>query len=342
MFKQQSTFARLVGGLLFACSAVVFTRLSVNAQNRLSAEPSHESDQSVQPSFEGWWQELDGSYRIMFGYFNRNSAEATDIPIGPNNHIEPGGPDQGQPTHFLTRRHWGMFTIRVPKDFGDKKITWTLVSGGRTLSVPGSLNVLWKINPYSDPQNVTPPTITFDEKGAGHSSPDPLIVTRAASVGQPLTLDVWVADDNKNQIGGGRGGAGTVGGAGGRGGRGGAVVDSGPPSPGQIATPAGVNAEATAQFTPRAPVSLTWSEFRGRGEVTFANNRPAVRKIDNGTIPNPANFNGKGSTTATFSEPGEYTLLVVATNGTGEGGGGFLCCWTNGEVKVAVRERPIK
>jgi len=53
-------------------------------------------------------------------------------------------------------------------------------------------------------------------------------VTRAASVGQPLTLDVCVADDNKNQIGGGRGGAGAVGGAGGRGGRGGAVADGRP------------------------------------------------------------------------------------------------------------------
>ena len=29
-----------------------------------------------------------------------------------------------------------MFTIVVPGDFPEKKLTWTLVSGGRTISVP--------------------------------------------------------------------------------------------------------------------------------------------------------------------------------------------------------------
>ena len=32
----------------------------------------------------------------------------------------------GQPTHFLTGRQYGMFAISVPKDFGTKKLTWTL------------------------------------------------------------------------------------------------------------------------------------------------------------------------------------------------------------------------
>jgi hypothetical protein len=43
-----------------------------------------------------------------------------DIPIGPDNSIEPGGPDYGQPTHFLTGRQYGMFAILVPKDFGTR------------------------------------------------------------------------------------------------------------------------------------------------------------------------------------------------------------------------------
>ena len=40
------------------------------------------------------------------------------MPIGPNNHFEPGNPDMGQPTHFLTRRRYGMFMVTVPKEFG--------------------------------------------------------------------------------------------------------------------------------------------------------------------------------------------------------------------------------
>ena len=39
------------------------------------------------------------------------------MPIGPNNRIEPGGPDMGQPTHFLPGRQSGMFIVTVPKEF---------------------------------------------------------------------------------------------------------------------------------------------------------------------------------------------------------------------------------
>ena len=55
---------------------------------------------------------------MFFGYMNSNWQEEFDIPVGPENNIEPGGPDQGQPTHFYPRRNPFLFTIRVPKDFG--------------------------------------------------------------------------------------------------------------------------------------------------------------------------------------------------------------------------------
>ena len=38
------------------------------------------------------------------------------MPIGPNNRIEPGGPDMGQPSHFEPGRKTGMFLVKVPKD----------------------------------------------------------------------------------------------------------------------------------------------------------------------------------------------------------------------------------
>ena len=62
-----------------------------------------ERGQNVVPAFEGWEQNPDGTFDLIFGYLNRNSKERVHIPIGPNNYIEPGPPDQGQPTFFQPR-----------------------------------------------------------------------------------------------------------------------------------------------------------------------------------------------------------------------------------------------
>ena len=93
----------------------------------LPFEPTHDSGQSVTGAFEGWFPNPDGSFSLLIGYYNRNQKQTLEIPAGPNNRIEPGGPDQGQPTHFLAGRQWGVFTVTVPKDFGENKLTWTLV-----------------------------------------------------------------------------------------------------------------------------------------------------------------------------------------------------------------------
>jgi hypothetical protein len=42
-------------------------------------------------------------------------------------------------------------------------------------------------------------------------------------------------------------------------------------------------------------------------------------------------------TTVTFREPGDYLLHVTANDYSGDGGGGFGCCWTTGLVKVSVK-----
>jgi len=83
-------------------------------------------------------------------------------------------------------------------------------------------------------------------------------------------------------------------------------------------------------------VTITWSKFRGPGDVKFADNKPAVEKTPAKWKTTPV-FSGKASTTATFSEPGDYVLRVVANDWSGDGGGGFQCCWTNGYVKVSVK-----
>jgi hypothetical protein len=82
-------------------------------------------------------------------------------------------------------------------------------------------------------------------------------------------------------------------------------------------------------------VTLAWGKFRGPGHVTFSNDRPLVEASEFPAPPNTV-FRGKASTAATFSEPGEYVLRVGANDWSGEGGGGFQCCWTNAEVHISV------
>src|SRR5947209_5315799 len=155
-------------------------------------EPLHDSGQSVTGAFEGWFKNSDGSFSILFGYFNRNLKEELDIPIGPSNRIEPGGPDQGQPTHFLPRRQWGVFTATVPKDFGTNKLTWTLIAHGQTTSIPAGLDPLWEISPFSEVgMGNTPPVVSFEEGGPSVQGPRPISTTLTTTLPNPLALPVW-------------------------------------------------------------------------------------------------------------------------------------------------------
>jgi hypothetical protein len=76
------------------------------------------------------------------------------------------------------------------------------------------------------------------------------------------------------------------------------------------------------------PVGMTvlWAKFRGPGDVLFAE-------------PQAKLANGRATTTATFTEPGEYTLQAVVDDGSGESAGnfGYHCCWTNAQVKLTVK-----
>ena len=58
------------------------------------------SGQPVIPIFESWIPNPDGTIQFSFGYINLNSKEALDIPVGPDNFIEPRKFDGFQPTHF--------------------------------------------------------------------------------------------------------------------------------------------------------------------------------------------------------------------------------------------------
>jgi len=83
----------------------------------------------------------------------------------------------------------------------------------------------------------------------------------------------------------------------------------------------------------RSPVSVRWSKYRGPGAITFDKARPELEKLATGGAP----FNAKADATAKFAEPGDYVLHVTGNDYSGDGGGGFGCCWTTTLVKVSVK-----
>ena len=150
------------------------------------------SGQDIVPYFEGWIRNPDGTFDLVFGYFNRNWQQELVIPSGPDNAIEPGGPDKGQPTYFLPRRQRWIFRVRVPADFGNKEITWTIRANGKSEKAYGSLLPAQEIN-----ERIVRTNGTLDP-GDGDSNEPPLITTAATqttSVSRPLALTITVADD---------------------------------------------------------------------------------------------------------------------------------------------------
>ncbi len=188
------------------------------------------SGQTVTPAFEGWYRNPDGSFTLSFGYFNRNTAEVVDIPIGPENFVSPGARNQGQPTEFQPRRHWGVFGVKVPADFGKKEVVWTLTFRGSTYAIPGALHPGWQIDALEGEAGSgnTPPVIRFGQ--GGPEARGPLGITAGpvtGRAGQPLALAVWASDDGRGAT---------------------SVASAGRGAP---------------------PVTLAWFKHQGPGTVTF-------------------------------------------------------------------------
>ena len=291
--KIQGKFERLAVALVaVACMA----GSAVFAQ-QLAMEPLKESGSNIYPAFEGWYKNDDGTFTLLIGYYNRNKKEVLDIPIGPENKIEPGGPDQGQPTHFEVGRGWGTIAIKVPKDFGDKKLVWTITANGKTVSVPFGIVKGYQIEPFLDAaMGNKPPVIKFSEKGTELTGP-PLPLAQATvingTVGESVAIKYWVADDGNEE----------------------------PPTGGTAAAPPPGGANAP----PRRPrVSTTLTRYRGPGEIKFADNTPAIEK-------------DMVNTTATFSLPGEYIIRIEGNDSSGVGGGGFQCCWSTAYIKAVIK-----
>ena len=285
---------------------------------------------SVTPAYEGWYYDKDGSVRLLVGYFNRNTKQEFDIPVGPNNRVEPGGPDMGQPTHFATGRGWGVFSIPVPKDFGNKKLTWTIVANGFTNTITLHTQADYVVEPFEDAANKnTPPKLKFKENGEIFTgAPKGIAEKLTATVGTPLAITVWATDEGpKINIPEGRGGRGRGRGAAGDAAAGRGDAAAGGRGAGGRASAAGAAGIPADLFAPPPPLAINWSKFRGPGDVKFDKEKPAIDRANG----------GKSTVNVTFGAPGEYILRVEGNDSTGAGGGGFQCCWTNAHVGVTVK-----
>lgn len=266
-------------GWVACCGAAVIALTSFSS---LAAQHlRYWSGQNVVPVFEGWERNADGSFSMVVGYLNRNFEETIDVPIGPDNNIQPGGPDQGQPTFFAPGRHKYVFRIRVPKDFSKtQRIVWSLTVRGKTEKANFFLLPEWETNTQVFGQNAvgglgggtygaTLPTISLSNPAQSVTLPARATLTATVHPGKIP-----------------------------------------PPEPGTVEPPRPANRERTRIQR------VEWLQLRGPvgGVVTFEPSNPVVKEANAVTT---ASFNTPGTyivraVAAEGAIPTDVTLNVVA------------------------------
>jgi hypothetical protein len=274
----------------------------------LPSTPKKAFGASISPAYDGWYTNADGTHTFLIGYYNRNWTAEVDVPIGPENHFEPGPPDRGQPTHFLPNRGFGMFTVTVPKETpATEKLWWVLTVNGVTQRVPFHRSPDYNITPQQASEESPggkynrPPVLRLSERGPAIQNPVASLasaIRRSAMVGQAMRLDFWVEDDG--------------------------LYSSG--------------SNAPLSEVPRM-VELVVSKYRGPGTVVVAKDHETWTTLEGGT-PGEA-YAGKTSTTVTFSQAGDYLLHVTVNDLSGPGGGATGCCWTTGLIEVDVKNPAV-
>ena len=280
--------------------------------------------QDVQPFFEGWYLNEDGSYLFHFGYLNRNYREQPSVEVGPENYFSPGDEDRGQPGHFYPRTQRYQFTVRVPEDTGtslEDGIVWHLTANGSEQLAYGWLQPEWEIDPNTITSNSGTgrgrPVEELYENGA----PEVQVSASASnvSVGQSVTLTAMLKDDELPTL-----------------------LPTRPPRsrlPSLVPpddmpeTPDNIRWYRRPR-PPRNGLSLMWIVFRGPSEATFEpsgyqrsyEEEEVETEVDGAaTAPTssgvPATHtDGDGftsatfETTVTFDEPGTYTVRGWASD----------------------------
>ena len=161
-----------------------------------SGQLLHSRGQNVAPVYEGWEENSDGTVDMLFGYFNRNLDEVIDVPIGPDNTFGADAADRGQPTKFFPRRNFYVFRVKVPAEFGNKELVWTIASHGKTERAYGTLKPDYVLNAQVRMLTVG----FFGRLGAYAANKPPTLriegdARRTVVIGEPLRLVAYAADD---------------------------------------------------------------------------------------------------------------------------------------------------
>jgi len=204
------------------------------------------------------------------------TSRSFTIGAGPDNKIEPGIADQGQPTYFLPRRQRYVYRVRVPADFGKQEAVWTITANGRTERGYGNLLPGQEIT-----ERVVITNGNFDPGQNDPNKPPSIEIAppSGVKVGVPVTLSAKVTDDG--------------------------LPKPRPAAP-QSREPAAVAGGFGAQINTSAgrprETTLTWLQYSGPAKVVFAQT-DALPVIS-----------GQAVTTATFTAPGTYKLIGSASD----------------------------
>lgn len=273
---------------VLALGGVLAAVHQVNAQTQLQTyipQTKFSKGQNVVPSFDGWIRNSDGTFTMVFGYMNRNYEEELAIPAGPDNKLEPGPIDQGQPTYFLSRRHAWVFRVKVPADWGNKQLVWTITSHGRTEGAYGHL--------FPDEEILERLIMTRGNLSPGLDDPNQppsvsIAPVQRARTDSSVTLTA-------------------------------AVTDDGLPKPRipkeRTATDPG-KAQSNTSARSRLGLGVTWQEYRGPGKVTFddtdsiaVNNGQAITKAH---FPEPGTYVLRATVTdGALSTTSDITINVA-------------------------------
>ena len=321
-----SVMNKVIVNLIALAGIVVFGAGAIEGQNRIPgwnrvAPPGgHQNDPQlvravggpVVPIFEGWFPNPDGTYQLCFGYFNTNTEEVFDIPVGPGNRVEPARYNGLQPTHFQPqpdggRRHYCVFSVTVPADWGDKDVVWTLVDerSGQEFSSPGRMvhSTYRHDEPLQPSRNNSPPKIRLQAEGPVAEGRVGFSRGMASEVlqtqpGVPLELTARVRRDNPFR-----------------------------------------------EDDNRA-IRVRWFKYQGPGDVDFTPNWDSWKEDTVGWVRAESwtgsdNAYGEVKTEAIFTESGDYIVQAQAYNSVGRpvyetSDFEFWCCWTNAFVRVTV------
>tara|TARA_B100000378_G_scaffold274642_1_gene269404 strand:+ start:538 stop:1521 length:984 start_codon:yes stop_codon:yes gene_type:complete len=299
---------RAPSACLLGALALLLVPRGVDAQGL-----TYTKGQTISPAYEGWQQNPDGSYNLVFGYMNRNWEEEIDIPVGPDNEFSPGSVDRGQPTRFLPSRNRNTFSIRVPADFDDdEELVWTLNIRGETNRAHASLAPDYFIdNIVVMSENGSISAGFTDARLRGNTPPVAELegeTERRVRVGEPVTLVMKASDDGIPT------GGGTL-----------------FPTTNILTDDGELNLALALRLQPMLVVPgkanglhVSWFVYRGPGQVTF---NPLQIQVWEDTRPysnspwslgwaNPKPpEDGRWVAEATFDEPGTYILRGLVDDG---------------------------